>query len=81
MRILCIDDRPMFVSGFPSGLVKYKEYDGFLCNCINHPEGKHGWVIPEVYCPGCWEPKRFRPIREVDVTAIFKCEELVGADV
>lgn len=27
------------------------------------------------------EPKRFRPIREVDVTAIFKCEELVGADV
>lgn len=81
--MICVDDGPNSFTGDPSGLTKWKEYDVFPCKFPHHTQ-RLGVVIPGLSIPGpyrCWSEKRFRPIREVDVTTIFKCEELIGEGV
>ena len=82
MRMICIDDGPFRRTEKPSGLVKWKEYDVYPCTEESHGGVECGGLdIPSVPIYACWHPDRFRPIREVDVAAIFKCEELIGEGV
>lgn len=81
MRMICVDDGPCRKTGQPSGLVKWKEYDVSVCTDNTHGERCGGLLVPSSQLEGCFFPKRFRPIHEVDVAAIFKCEELIGKGV
>lgn len=84
MRVICVDDRP-FETGEPTGLVKYKEYTIIgKCKTV-HANAADGVLLAEIkikkekgFCD-CWSPTRFAPIKEVDVNAMFRCEETVGA--
>lgn len=85
MRVICVDDSPFKTTGEPSGLVKYKEYTVVRKCRVVHENADDGVILAEIKLnkePGfcdCWDPDRFRPIKEVDVNAMFRCEEAVNA--
>lgn len=86
MRVICVDDSsPASSPGIPSGLVKWKEYDVETCGHaahVNESADVAGFIVPGVPTPhrnDCWRQSRFRPIKEVDVNAMFRCEETVNA--
>lgn len=84
MRVLCVDDGPT-VHGFSSGLVKWREYT-ITARCTEeHANGdepsvflseKVGADLDEALMCGCYRLSRFRPIREIDVRAMFKIDAL-----
>lgn len=84
MRVICVDDSPGSANGAPSMLVKWKEYTIIReCRAFHHNE-EVGVILAEVsvketdeYCI-CYRPERFRPIKEIDVNAMFRCEEMVN---
>ena len=82
MRVICVDDSPGYTTGLPSGLVKWKEYEVHFCEHPSHSNGCAGYIVdgvPRHRRNTCWRTERFRPIKEVDVGAMFRCEETVNA--
>lgn len=81
MRVICVDDSPGYTTGLPSGLVKWKEYNVYPCGHRRHFDGGYGYRVEGVPWHRrntCWRAERFRPIKEVDVNAMFRCEEMVN---
>lgn len=91
MRVICVDDSPRF-GEMSSGLIKWKEY--IVSPCPEETWGGHapGFIVYGVQPPNagkllddftvccrCFCQMRFRPIKEVDVNAMFRCEETANA--
>ncbi len=92
MRVMCVDDSPSLTTGSCTGLVKWKEYTVHPCpEGVRNGHGP-GFIVDGVRpalagvliadgatgCD-CFLQSRFRPIKEVDVNAMFRCEETVNA--